>query len=120
VKEDLLEVRYRPDQRLDAAGMREIMAERERLCPQGPYRVLAVLPEGGDFDLNVMLEDHCKDRGLENCTRALAIATQSRLAQNMVELYFAYFPQKMDVRIFQEECDARAWLIASASEASAN
>lgn len=120
VAPDLLEIRYKPDQKLDLEGLREVMEERQRLCPEGPYRVLAVFPPDGDFDLGVMMHDHYAGRGLENCTRALAIAASSTLMERMANLYYAYYPQRFDLRVFVAEEDARKWLTRHVGQLSLN
>lgn len=86
------------------------MDDRERLCPQGPYRLLAIVQPNMDLDPGVMLEDHYGGRGLNNWTRALAIAAQGDVAENMLKVHFAHFPQALNVAIFQEEQAARRWL----------
>lgn len=117
---DLLEIRYKPEQKLDVEGLREVMRERERLCPEGPYRVLAVFPPEGDFDLGVMMHDHYAGRGLENCTRMLAIAASSTLIERMVNLYYAYYPQRFRMQVFLQEEDARRWLAGTVGVRSLN
>lgn len=117
---DILEIRYKPEQKLDTAGLREVLDEWQRLCPEGPYKVLAVFPPESDFDLGVMMEDHYRGRGLESCTAALAIAAQSTMMERMVDLYYAYFPQRMTVGVFVEEKEARAWLRAAATQPALN
>ena len=120
VAPDLLEIRYKADQKLDVEGLREVMQERQRLCPEGPYRVLAVFPPDGDFDLGVMMQDHYAGRGLQNCTQALAVAAGSTLIERMVGLYYAYFPQPFDMRVFLSEEDARHWLTSKRNAPSLN
>lgn len=117
---DILEIRYKPGRKLDPAGLREVLDERQRLCPEGPYKVLAVFAPESDFELGMMMEDHYRGRGLESCTAALAIAAQSTMMERMVDLYYAYFPQRMKVGVFREEKEARAWLHAPAVQPALN
>lgn len=43
--DDVLEVRYKPGETLDAAGLSDVLAERERLCDgKSGQAVLAVIP----------------------------------------------------------------------------
>jgi hypothetical protein len=112
VSPDLLEVRFKPDLKLDVNGLAEILRERELLCPRGSVAVLGIFPPDIDFDLDVMTTDHYRDRGLENCTRALAIAAGSTMNERMAGLYFAYFPQPFNTSVFQTTEEARSWLAA--------
>lgn len=112
VGNELLEVRFKPDVHVDRAGIDEILKERKRLCPEGSRNILTVIPGEPDFDLDVVTTDHYAGRGLENCTRALAIAAGSSLNERMAGLFFAYFPQEFSTRVFNNERDARKWLDA--------
>ncbi|MEO8069557.1 MAG: hypothetical protein ABI599_17805 [Flavobacteriales bacterium] len=109
---ELLEVRFKPDVRVDRAGIDEILNERKRICPEGLRNILTVIPGEPDFDLDVLTTDHYEGRGLENCTRALAVAAGSSLNEHMAGLFFAYFPQEFNARVFNSEQDARKWLDA--------
>lgn len=112
---DLLEVRYKPDVKLDLKSMEEVLAERKRLCPEGPRDVMAVFPPDVDFDMSVMTTDHYRDKGLEKCTRSLAIVANSAVNERFAGLYFAYFPQAFTTKVFSEEGDAMEWLAEQAA-----
>lgn len=117
--DNVLEVRYKPGETLDAAGLCDVLNERERLCEgQGGQAVLAVIPPDADFQLSLMTTDHYKDRPVVDCTRLLAIAASSTMHERMASLYFAYFPQNFRTAIFTDEAEARAWLKGSMSEVS--
>lgn len=107
---ELLEVRFKPDQHVDRAGIDEILNERKRICPEGSRNILAIIPGEPDFDLDVVTTDHYAGRGLENCTRALAIAATSSINERMAGLFFAYFPQAFATKVFSGEEEARRWL----------
>lgn len=120
--DNVLEVRYKPGQTLDPAGLSEVLRERERLCQgqggQGGQAVLAVIPPDADFQMLIMTSDHYKDRPVVDCTRFLAIAATSVMHERMASLYFAYFPQNFRTGIFSDEAEARVWLKKSMSEVS--
>ncbi|MFZ1688911.1 MAG: hypothetical protein WAU70_15910 [Flavobacteriales bacterium] len=107
---ELLEVRFKPEQHVDRAGIDEILNERKRICPEGPRSILAIIPGEPDFDLDVVTTDHYAGRDLENCTRALAIAASHSISERMAGLFFAYFPQAFATKVFSTEGDARRWL----------
>lgn len=108
--DDILEVRFKPGVKLDRAGILEILEERKRFCASGAHHVLAVFPAESDFEMEVMTTDHYLDAGMRDCTRTLALAANGAMNERMASLYFAYFPQPFDTRVFLEESDARAWL----------
>ena len=107
---ELLEVRFKPEQHVDRAGIDEILNERKRICPEGTRNILAIIPGEPDFDLDVVTTDHYAGRELENCTRALAIAASSTMNERMAGLFFAYFPQAFATKVFSDEGEARLWL----------
>ncbi len=110
VNEAVLHVRFKPEVRLDTSGLNEVLEERQRLCPEGPHDVLAVFPPELDFDMQVMTKDHYLGRGLEHCTASLAVAAGSPMNERLVSLYFAYFPQPFETRVFTDEREASLWL----------
>ena len=107
---DLLEVRFKPDLKIDVTGIEELLLERKRLCPEGPRAVLVVLPPDVDFDIAVMMKDHYRGLGLENCTKALALAANSPTNERIAALYYAYFPQTFLTKVCSDEREATAWL----------
>ena len=118
-QDNVLEVRYKPGQILDPAGLSDVLDERERLCAgQGGQAVLAVIPPDADFQMLMMTKDHYKDRPVVDRTRFLAIAATSVMHERMASLYFAYFPQNFRTGIFTEEAEARDWLKKSMREVS--
>lgn len=112
VGQDLLEVRFKSEECIDCDGIDEVLNERKRICPEGPRTILAVFPGEPDFRLDVVTTDHYAGRGLENCTKALAIAAASPINERMAGLFFAYFPQSFPTKVFGGETEARAWLKA--------
>ena len=117
--DNVLEVRYKPGQTLDPAGLSEVLSERERLCSgQGGQAVHGVMPADADFQMVIMTSDHYKGRPVVDCTRFLAITASSVMHERMASLYFAYFPQNFRTAIFTDEVEARKWLKKSMSEVS--
>jgi len=117
--DNVVEVRYKPGQILDPAGLSDVLNERERLCGgNGSQAVLAVIPPDADFQMVLMTTDHYKGRPVVDCTRFLAISASSVMHERMASLYFAYFPQKFHTAIFSDEAAAREWLKKSMSGVS--
>lgn len=113
----LVEVRYKPGETLDPAGLSDVLGERERICDgHRGQAVLAVIPPDADFQLSLMTTDHYKDRPVVDCTRFLAITAGNVMHERMASLYFSYFPQNFSTCIFNDEAEARAWLKNCMSE----
>lgn len=109
--DDIVEVRFKPGVKLDPAGIMEVLRERKRFCTPGGHHVLAVFPPESDFEMGVMTTDHYLESGIRDCTRTLALAANGAMNERMASLYFAYFPQPFDARVFMEESEARTWLL---------
>src|SRR6185295_11411548 len=72
---ELLEVRYRSGQTLDRQGLQDVIDERERICGGASRQgVLAIFPPDIGFEMEVMTQDHYKDRIASECTQWLAVA----------------------------------------------
>ncbi|HMQ75623.1 MAG TPA: hypothetical protein PKE21_04610 [Flavobacteriales bacterium] len=105
----LIEVRFKPDVKLDVEGIGEVVNAKRTLCGADSPDVLAVMPPEVDFELNVLNVDHSKANG--GCpTRRLAFAGQSPLNERLANLYFSYFPRHSETRVFHDEREARLWL----------
>ena len=109
VSAELIEVRFKPDVKLDVEGIGEVVNAKRTLCGADSPDVLAVMPPEGDFELDVLNMDHSRSHG--GCpTRRLAFAGQSPLNERLANLYFSYFPRQNETRVFHDERDARQWL----------
>lgn len=116
-QDNLLEVRYKPGETIDTEGLMDVIKERERICGgHCDQAVLAVIPPDADFQLALMTKDHYHGRPVVDCTKFLAVAASSAMHERMASLYFAYFPQPFATQVFQEEGEARAWLLARMRE----
>lgn len=105
-----IELRFKADVKLTIPRMEEVMRARKKLCGDGPYRVLVTLPEDIDFDVNVLTNDHYKDRDLDQCTCAVAWDAESEMNEELVEIFYRYFPQPFPVKVFRTHSEARKWL----------
>lgn len=112
ISDELFEIRFKPGMKLDKAGLMEVLNERKRFSGSGAHHVLAVFPAESDFDMEVMTSDHYLATDMRDHTRSLALAANGTMNERMASLYFAYFPQPFEARVFVEESDAREWLMA--------
>lgn len=110
VSAEQVEIRISPGVRLSTESFAATREARRELAEGRPMRVLMLLPEELDFQLDVMQVDHYKGTSAEEYTKALAIVSPETLYERLAELYFAYHPPSFPVRIFTHEADAQAWL----------
>ena len=110
VSDALVEVRFKPDVKLDVAGMSEIVHAKRALIAGKNVDVLAVLPPEIDFELNVLSVDHASENGGCGSEGRLALAAQSPFNERISSIYFRYHPRVNSTGIFISEADARKWL----------
>ncbi len=110
---ELLVVRFRTGVRLSE----EVISSAIRKCReplfQRPRAVLAVIPEGVDFDAHAMTVDLVKTNAIVEFPAALAVVCEERTLECMIELYFALFPQPFAIKVFEEFHEAYVWLLDS-------
>lgn len=119
VSNELIELRFKPDVKLDVEGMTDIVLAKRRM---GGSRmdVLAILPPELDFDLNVLTIDHHAANGGCGSVERMALATQSVFNERIANIYFRYHPRPHPTGIFVSEADARKWLATTLPEPSAS
>jgi hypothetical protein len=106
----LVEIRFKPDVKLDAAGVAEVIQAKRELCAMGEPDVLAVLVPDMDMDMKVVTMDHRAMFGDCENSRRLALAAHSELNRKLAEIHFRYHPRPHDTAVFLGEEEARAWL----------
>ncbi|MBK7945218.1 MAG: hypothetical protein IPJ85_07910 [Flavobacteriales bacterium] len=106
----MVEVRIKPDVKLDAEGIGEIVRAKHELCVAQEADILMVLPPEVDFELNVLSLDHHAINGGCGLARRLAFAAQSSFNERLARIYFRYHPRDGETAVFLDEVDARAWL----------
>lgn len=114
----LVEVRFKPDVRLDAEGLAEVVRAKQSLCAAEAADILMVLPPEVDFDLGIMGMDHHALNGGCGQARRLALAAQSTFNERLAGIYFRYHPRENATAVFFDEGDARHWLSEGVPEAS--
>ncbi|MBK9076698.1 MAG: hypothetical protein IPL77_17320 [Flavobacteriales bacterium] len=103
VSPELIEVRFKPEVKLDVQGLGEIVHAKNHLGQGLNPDVLAVAPPELDFELNVLHMDHAVGHGVKCNSNRLAFAAQSE-------------KKKEETAVFLQEKDARAWLVAKVKE----
>lgn len=110
VSSDLIELRFKPDVKLDVQGLGEIVQAKRAMCRNSEMDVLAILPPDIDFELNVLQMDHHTEHGGCGLARRLALAAQSPFNERLASIYFRYHPREHATAVFLDEGDAREWL----------
>ncbi|MEZ4739854.1 MAG: hypothetical protein R2818_11010 [Flavobacteriales bacterium] len=105
-----VEIRFLKESKITLSAIKEILDARVKLGGLGEYAVLVTLPEDIDFDINVLTNDHYQDRDLHKCTYAVAWEAESKMNEQLVEIFYRYFPQPFPVKVFRTEQEARDWL----------
>ena len=120
VSEELIELRFKPDVKLDVKGMTEIVLAKRELSGSGDTSVLAILPPEMDFEMNVLTIDHHLANGGCGTVNRLALATASSFNERLATIYFRYHPRQSPTGIFLSEADARKWLATKLPAPSAS
>lgn len=120
VSDELVEVRFKPEVKLDVEGMGAIVAAKRDLIADRQVDILAILPPELDFELNVLSVDHHALGGGCGGAQRLALAAQSAFNLRITDIYFRYHPREHATRIFLTEEDARKWLTTKLPEPSAS
>jgi len=119
VSNALIELRFKPDVKLDVEGMTEIVLAKRRMGGRG-MGLLAILPPELDFDLNVLTVDHHAANGGCGTVERIAFATQNSFNERLATIYFRYHPRPHPTGIFVSEADARKWLETKLLEPAAS
>jgi hypothetical protein len=110
----LVEIHFKADATLDAAGIGEVIAAKRALCTDGEPDVLAVVDDAMEVDLRVVNIDHHTLHGVCGNARRLAFVTGDELNAKLAEIHFRYFPRNFETNVFRSEEDARRWLAPKA------
>ena len=118
VAKNMVEVRFKPDVKLDVAGIGEVVHAKRALCGSDEFDVLAILPPEVDFELNVLATTHDAANGGCGLARRLALAAQSPFNERLANIYFRDHPRDNETAVFLNEVDAREWLARTLPEPS--
>src|SRR5690606_4539037 len=106
----LLEIRFKPGIKLDAAGVGEVILAKRPLCTEGTPDVLAVLPESVEVEIRAVTVDHHALHGACCNAGGLAVVGPGPLILELVGVQYRYRPREHAARVFTSELDARHWL----------
>ena len=116
VSSGLIELRFKPDVKLNAEGMAEVIHAKRTLIANRTVDVLAVFPEDLDFELSLLnIDHHAVNHGCGGAHR-LALAAQSTFNKRLSDIYFRYHPRPHPTGVFVTEAAAREWLAGKVFE----
>jgi hypothetical protein len=107
-----VEVRIRPDVRIDVGGLLASMQARRELLDtsRGPLYFIAL----GELDWDpAALQTDFFGQDAESIT-ALAVLVDSRSLTLVANMYFSLFPASFPTKVFNADAEARQWLTAQA------
>jgi hypothetical protein len=103
--------RFKSDARFDETVLGRIREAREQLAQGKRYGLLIVLPEGIAVQPQSMNADHLRWESNERRILAIAVVTDSADINAVSKFYFRYYVHAFEVKVFDEESDARDWLV---------
>ena len=107
---NVIELRFKPDVKLDVEGVTEVVIAKRRMCHNEEFDILVVFPPELDFELSVLGVAHDQAAGGCGLARRLALAANSTFNERLANIYFRYHPREQETAVFLEEADARKWL----------
>ncbi len=109
----LIEQRHLPDASLDERTMERCRATRRKLAKGVPFALLIIVPEEVPVDAAATNHDHYRKESDERSIVALAVVTSSEAMSAVTKFYFRYYQCSFEVKVFDDEDNAKAWLLAS-------
>jgi len=106
---DLVEVRFKPGVEFTSARIAELMQVRAKLGVSGKHRVLMILPEVIDFDVDIVQVEHYTVTPQPN-TEAVAWLVRSAEDMHITRLAVGRGVPTFPWKVFMNEAEARAWL----------
>ncbi|HMQ74820.1 MAG TPA: hypothetical protein PKE21_03235 [Flavobacteriales bacterium] len=105
----ILEIRFKPGLLTDAAGVQEVVEGRRRLCEGAPRRVMVVLAEDVDFELEVTTTDNAPQ--VADRTVAEATVATTTLNNKVASMYYRYIHHPYPTSVHVSEDSAVEWLL---------
>lgn len=112
----VIEQRYRVDAKLDQRNLETNRVARRKLANRVPFSLMVVVPEEVPVDAASTNHDHFRKESEDRSIVAMAVVTGSEVMSGVTKFYFRYYPQSFEVRVFDDEDNAKAWLLASLEE----
>lgn len=111
LSERFIELRYHVVGRFDAAMFERDRKVRWKLSGRMPHALLIILPAELPVYAPAMNDDHFRRDSEARMVIALAVVAPTT-AQNMAaKFYFRYHAQAFEARVFEQEDEARSWLM---------
>lgn len=108
-----IEQHYRPDAVFASGVFERNRKARWKLTGSTPHVLLIVLPPELPVHPPSTNEDHYRTDSDARMIIALAVVAQNTAVNAATKFYFRYYAQAFEVRIFEGEEEARAWLQAT-------
>lgn len=105
----ILEIRFKPGLLTDVAGVQEVVEARRRLCEGASRRVMVVLAEEVDFELEVTTTDTAPR--VADRTVAEATVATTALNSKVARMYYHYIHHPFPTSVHASEDAAVAWLL---------
>jgi len=112
----LIEQRHLPDSSLDERTLERCRTARRKLANGLPFALLIIVPEEVPVDAASTNHDHYRMESDDRSIVALAVVTSSEAMSAVTKFYFRYYQRSFEVRVFDDEMEARNWLIDKLSE----
>ena len=110
VSDRCIEQTVKPDAILTSAAIARNAKARRKVAGGKPYVLLIVIPAEVPVDPDSTNVDHYRYDRDPPSILALALVVQSATMSAVVKFYFRYYPQPFEVRVFEEDGEARSWL----------
>ncbi|MBL7953108.1 MAG: hypothetical protein JNM62_15470 [Flavobacteriales bacterium] len=106
-----VEQRYKSDARIVTGVFDENRKARWKVAGGVPCVVLIILPAELQLHTPSTNEDHYRADSAARSIIALAVVAQTMAVNTAAKFYFRYYAQAFEARVFDDEEDARAWLL---------
>lgn len=108
-QDGIFAVHFVPHARLTVDLLKQVHARR--LEADARPHLLMVCGEGSP-STSREVEDYMSSQEVVSLTRALALVTRSFLAVHLAKMLLWYRPPPYPTRLFDDEAEARAWLVS--------
>jgi hypothetical protein len=110
LRPDVLLVRLSEGEHLSLELVQRVMQLRRDHFGTSPMHLVLQLPSYLDFDVQLMHTDHRGVFGKEDEVLSLTWVAGSEMNKSLIEVYYAYFPSRLPMRILVEDHELRARL----------
>lgn len=105
-----IEQRFRVDGNYAAASIERNRLARKKVSGGNPCVVMIVIPPELPVDPSSANVDHFRKDSETRSIIAMALVTSTVEQNTATKFYFRYYAQAFEVRVFEEETEAREWL----------